>query len=65
MKDLMTTRELAELLGWREGTIHNRRWLGMSLPRCTKIGRSLYFTRADVVAWLEQMAEDTDEAAAS
>lgn len=56
-KELMTTAELAELLGWRPQSVHVMRMRGRG-PRFSKIGKCVLYRRADVDAWLDAHAHD-------
>lgn len=56
---LLTVRDLAELVGWSEHTVYQRRYRGDSLPRSIKIGNGgVRFRRDDVEAWLESLTEE-------
>lgn len=55
--DLLTIRDLAQLVGWSERTVYNRRHRGDSMPPAVHVGRTVRFRRADVEAWLEEHIE--------
>lgn len=58
LPDLITVRALAELMGWSEHTIYQRRYRGDSLPRGLKLGNgSLRFRTSDVEQWIDQHTE--------
>lgn len=62
MSHLMTVRDLAELMGWSEHTVYQRRYRGDSLPRSLKLGNgSVRFRAADVEAWLDDHTEAADD----
>lgn len=52
MTQLLSPRELANLLSLKEQTIYNRHSNGGSLPPFLKIGNRLRFRQADVEAWI-------------
>lgn len=52
MTQLLSPRELANLLSLKEQTIYNRHSAGGSLPPCLKIGNRLRFRQSDVDAWI-------------
>lgn len=52
MTQLLTARELANLLSLKEQTIYNRHSTGGSLPTAIKIGSRLRFRQADVDVWI-------------
>ena len=52
MTQLLSPRELANLLSLKEQTIYNRHSTGGSLPACLKIGNRLRFRQSDVDAWI-------------
>jgi excisionase family DNA binding protein len=61
---LMTIRELAELLGWSEHTIYQRRYRGDSLPRSIKLGNgAVRFRHEDVETWLDAQTDDREPVA--
>lgn len=60
MSTLMTVRELAELMGWSEHTVYQRRYRRDSLPPSIKLpNASVRFRREDVEQWLEEHLEPT------
>lgn len=56
--ELITTQELADLMGWSIHTVYQRRYRGDSLPRSITIGAKIRFRREDVEVWLD---EHTDQ----
>ena len=52
MTQLLSPRELANLLCLKEQTIYNRHSTGGNLPLCLKIGNRLRFRQSDVDAWI-------------
>jgi excisionase family DNA binding protein len=57
MTQLLSPRELAELLSLKEQTIYNRHSMGGNLPPCFKIGNRLRFRQSDVDAWIAAQIE--------
>lgn len=59
LPELATRRQVAEFLQTSVPTL--ARWAGEgSGPRFIKLGSSVRYRRADVLAWIEQMAEGED-----
>jgi predicted DNA-binding transcriptional regulator AlpA len=54
--EMVTTKELAELIGVPIGTLNNWRSIGRG-PRSFRLGRSVKYVVADVAAWLEQQQQ--------
>ena len=50
--DMVTTKELAELIGVPVTTLNNWRTLGRG-PRSFRLGRSVKYVVTDVAAWIE------------
>jgi predicted DNA-binding transcriptional regulator AlpA len=67
MSDLLTTAELADLLGLSPHTIHQRRYRGASLPRSIQLGAGVIrYRREHVEEWLAAHTEprvDDDKSA--
>ena len=62
MKDLLTNGDLAELMGWSEHTVLQRRYRRASMPRSIKLGNgTIRYRRTDVELWLDQHVEDECE----
>lgn len=58
LPQLMTVRDLAELMGWSEHTIYQRRYRGDSLPRSFKLGNgSVRYRASDVERWLDHHSD--------
>jgi len=57
MNQLLTPRQLAELLSLKEQTIYNRHSTGASLPPAIKLGTRLRFRQSDVDAWITGQIE--------
>lgn len=53
---LLSPDDLAALIQVPVKTLYNWRWEGKG-PKAIKLGKHLRFRRADVEAWLEQMAD--------
>lgn len=53
IEDLLTVRQLAELLGVPARTIHSWRYRGTAPPGI-RLGKHLRFRRRDVEAWLDE-----------
>lgn len=49
--DLLTTAEVAKILGWHEGTLRRKRCRGEDSPDYIKVGRYCMYRRADIEAW--------------
>jgi predicted DNA-binding transcriptional regulator AlpA len=52
MVKLLTNQDLADLMGWSVGTIHMRRYRGLSLPPSIVIDRTIRYRPEDVDDWL-------------
>lgn len=52
MDALLTPDDLAQALGLSIQTVYNRHSLGLSLPRCIKLGKVLRFRAQYVEQWL-------------
>ena len=58
LSDFLSKEQAAKELGRQPRTLD--RWhVERRGPRRTKIGRSVYYKRSDLLAWLEQCAEET------
>jgi predicted DNA-binding transcriptional regulator AlpA len=57
MTQLLSPRELANLLSLKEQTIYNRHSTGGNLPPCLKIGNRLRFRQSDVDVWIAAQIE--------
>ncbi|CAN5874238.1 hypothetical protein BH23ACT5_BH23ACT5_09960 [soil metagenome] len=58
MSELLTVKDLADLMGWAEHTVYQRRYRGDSLPRAISVGKNVIrFRREDVDRWLEKHSE--------
>jgi predicted DNA-binding transcriptional regulator AlpA len=60
--DFLDTKGLGTEFGVMPQTIYNWRTQGRA-PRAHKIGRKLFFSRADIERWLESRAEPDQRAA--
>jgi Helix-turn-helix domain len=54
LQDLMSTADLADLLGLEEQTLRKRRLAGRPMPPGRLIGPTWVYCRAEVEAWLRQ-----------
>lgn len=64
--DLLTTAELAALLGLKPHTIHQRRYRGDSLPRSITLSANVIrYRRSEVEAWLEAHSDESHATADS
>jgi len=54
--DMVTTKELAELIGVPVATLNNWRSIGRG-PRSFRLGRAVKYLVADVAAWIEQQQQ--------
>lgn len=61
--DLITTKELAELVRTSEETVRYWRHIGKG-PRGIKVGRRVLYQRSEIERWLNELAE-TDTATKS
>ena len=57
MDKLLTSDQLAAVLGLSVQTLYNRRTRGEPLPPCVKVGRLLPYEQAEVHAWLASQRE--------
>ena len=57
--DMVTTKELAELIGVPVATLNNWRSIGRG-PRSFRLGRAVKYLVADVAAWIEQQQQADD-----
>ena len=57
--DMVTTKELAELIGVPVATLNNWRSIGRG-PRSFRLGRAVKYLVADVAAWIEQQQKADD-----
>jgi len=57
MDKLLTSDQLAAVLGLTVQTLYNRRTRGAPLPPCVKVGRLLRYEQAEVLAWLASQRE--------
>ncbi|MFY2072568.1 helix-turn-helix domain-containing protein [Achromobacter xylosoxidans] len=57
MDKLLTSDQLAAVLGISVQTLYNRRTRGEPLPPCVKVGRLLRYEQAEVHAWLASQRE--------
>lgn len=61
--ELLTTEQLAELLGLRTNTIEGWRLKGQG-PRFCKLGRSIRYRRSDVEDWInDNIYQNTSQTA--
>jgi predicted DNA-binding transcriptional regulator AlpA len=61
--DLLTTAELAAMLGLSPHTIHQRRYRGDSLPRSISISANVIrYRRSEIEAWLEEHTDQPEHA---
>jgi predicted DNA-binding transcriptional regulator AlpA len=56
---MVTTKELAELIGVPVATLNNWRSIGRG-PRSFRLGRAVKYSVADVAAWIEQQQQADD-----
>lgn len=56
---MVTTKELAELIGVPVATLNNWRSIGRG-PRSFRLGRTVKYLVADVAAWIEQQQQADD-----
>jgi len=56
MNKLLTTEEIAELLGVRESTIYQ--WTQQGFIPHVKLGRLVRFREADITKWLDERSEN-------
>ena len=56
---MVTTKELAELIGVPVATLNNWRSIGRG-PRSFRLGRTVKYLIADVTAWIEQQQQADD-----
>ena len=54
--DMVTTKELAELIGVPVATLNNWRSIGRG-PRSFRLGRAVKYLVTDVAAWIEQQQQ--------
>ncbi|OZI47060.1 helix-turn-helix transcriptional regulator [Bordetella genomosp. 5] len=57
MDKLLTSDQLAAVLGLSVQTLYNRRTRGEPLPPCVKVGRLLRYEQAEVHTWLVSQRE--------
>jgi predicted DNA-binding transcriptional regulator AlpA len=57
MDKLLTSDQLAAVLGLSVQTLYNRRTRGDALPPCVKVGRLLRYEQTEVRAWLTSQRE--------
>lgn len=57
MDKLLTSDQLAAVLGLSVQTLYNRRARGEPLPPCVKVGRLLRYEQTEVHAWLASQRE--------
>ena len=57
--NMVTTKELAELIGVPVATLNNWRSIGRG-PRSFRLGRAVKYLVADVAAWIEHQQEADD-----
>lgn len=57
MSELLTTRDLANLLGLSVHTIHQRRYRGDELPPAIRFGNVIRYRSEDVERWLRAHTE--------
>lgn len=57
MDKLLTSDQLAAVLGVSVQTLYNRRTRGEPLPPCVKVGRLLRYEQEEVHAWLVSQRE--------
>ena len=57
--DMVTTKELAELIGVPVATLNNWRSIGRG-PRSFRLGRAVKYLVTDVAAWIEQHQQADD-----
>ena len=61
MSQLLTIKDLAQLMGWSPQAVYDRRFRGDSLPRSVEVGRTIRYRLEDVERWLEEHAEPARE----
>ena len=57
--DMVTTKELAELIGVPVATLNNWRSIGRG-PRSFRLGRAVRYLVTDVAAWIERQQQADD-----
>ncbi|WP_425485937.1 helix-turn-helix transcriptional regulator [Achromobacter pestifer] len=57
MDKLLTSDQLAAVLGVSVQTLYNRRTRGEPLPPCVKVGRLLRYEQTEVLAWVASLRE--------
>ncbi|MGV2894534.1 helix-turn-helix transcriptional regulator [Achromobacter sp. AGC78] len=57
MDKLLTSDQLAAVLGVSVQTLYNRRTRGEPLPPCVKVGRLLRYEQTEVLAWVASQRE--------
>ena len=57
--EMVTTKELAELIGVPVATLNNWRSIGRG-PRSFRLGRAVKYLVADVAVWIEQQQQADD-----
>jgi excisionase family DNA binding protein len=55
--ELLTPRQLAELVGVPVGTIYRWNWTGTGPARC-RVGKHVRYRRADVEQWLASRVDE-------
>ncbi len=60
LEPMLTTKELADYLGVAPQAIHDLRTAGRG-PRGIKVGRELRFRTSEIQAWLDRMAEPSED----
>lgn len=53
MEELLTTKDMAKLLGVKVNTVYVRRYRNLPMPPVLRIGNFLRYRRSDVEKWLE------------
>jgi hypothetical protein len=59
VQDHLTTRELAERIGYSAGTLRNMRCEGRGLPYVRSMNGRVHYKIADVLAWEAEHTERT------
>ena len=60
LQELLSTADLAELLGVEEQTLRKRRKFGRPMPPGRRIGPTWVYCRADVDEWIRQQNRGTN-----
>jgi len=59
ISNLMTVKEIAEIVGWNPRTVSNRVSSGADMPPSIKVGNKRLFDKDAVYSWLRSHEEKT------